>query len=139
MNWVKWSDIERVILPEIQLSTLFLMKILSMRVAIFSAILVDKVIWGIKLYDKRLSKNLLTPGDIECLSRLRLNSPVRIQFLFSCVSILRSSSMYLLSNLRCFIERSSLIVSFIRNHDFNENKFQFFWTVYLKVCSAFIW
>ena len=49
----------------------------------FFLLLVGKVIWGIKLCDKRFSTNLLTPGDFACLSRLRLKSPVRIQFLFN--------------------------------------------------------
>ena len=65
-------------LPEIQLSTLLLMRILSVRVAVFSVILVGKVIWGIKLCDKRFSRNLLTPGDFVYSSRLRLESLVRI-------------------------------------------------------------
>ena len=48
--------------PEIQLSTLLLMRILSIRVAVVSVILAGKVIWGIKLFDKRFSRNLLTPA-----------------------------------------------------------------------------
>ena len=61
-----------VMLPEIELSTLLLMRILLMRVAVFSVVLVCKVIWGIKLCDKRFSRNLLTPSCFACLSRLRL-------------------------------------------------------------------
>ena len=90
-------------LPEIQLSTPLLTRILLMRVAVFSVILVVYVIRGIKLCDKRFYRNLLTPGGFACYSRLRLKSPVNIQFLFSFVIFLKSSFMFLLLNLKCFI------------------------------------
>ena len=115
-----------------------------MRVAVFSVILVGKVIWDIKLCDKRFSRNLLTLGDFACLRRLRLKSPVRMQFLFSCIIILRSSSIYIFIielKVLCgwvFVDSTQYATLFIGNYDFNEYRFQFFWTAYLKVCSAFI-
>ena len=46
-----------------------LIRILLMRVAVFSIILVVKITWGIKSCDKRFSRNLLTPADFACLGR----------------------------------------------------------------------
>ena len=111
-----------------------------MRVAVFSVILVGKVIWGIKLCDKRFSRNLLTPGDFACLSRLRLKSPVRIQFLFNYskepfhIFIIKLKVLHRW----VLVDSTQYTTLFIRNYDFNEYRFQFFWTAYLKVCSAFI-
>ena len=58
----KVNCLEIFMFPEIQLSTLLLMRILSIRDAVVSVILAGKIIWGIKLFDKRFSRNLLTPA-----------------------------------------------------------------------------
>ena len=142
MNWGRWSDIEVVMLLEIQLSQLLLMRILSMRGAIFSVILVGKVIRGIKLCHKRFSRNLLTPGDFACLSRLRLKWPVRIQFLLSCVITFKELFHIFIIKLkvlhrRVLVHSTHYATLFIRNYEFNEFRLQF-WTAYLKVCLAFI-
>ena len=143
MNWGRWSDIEVVMLPQIQLSALLLMRILSMRVAVFSAILVGKVIRGIKLCHKRFSRNLVTPGDFACLSRLRLKWPVRIQILFSCVITPKHLFHIFIIKLkvlhrRVLVDSTQYAALFIRDFEFNEFRFQFFWEHLLIIHLEFV-
>ena len=117
-------------LPERQLSTLLLMRILSVRFVFFSIILVGKVIWGINLCDKTFSRNLLTPEDFACLSRLRLKSPVRVQFF--CVHNYSKEHFHIFIIKLKVLHRWVLVDStqyatlFIRNYGFNIYRFQFF-------------
>ena len=57
VNCGRWSDIEVVRFPEVYAFSWELIKILSISVEEVPVILVGKLIWGVKLFEKTDSKN----------------------------------------------------------------------------------
>ena len=56
-SWGRWSNIDVIILPEIHLPSWLSGNILSICVAHFSVTLVGRVISGMKLFYRRVSRN----------------------------------------------------------------------------------
>ena len=111
-----------------------------MRVAVSSVILVGKVILGIKLYDKRCSRNVLIHRDF-CLSRLRyFQLQYNVCFMCNCSKQLFHIFIIKLKGLHrwLLVDSTQYVTLFIRNDHFNEYRFQFFWRSVCRLYDRFI-
>ena len=82
----RWSEMKLVMLPDIHLYSWWFISIMFYEWFM-------RVIWGMKLLDRTISKNLFAPVFCAYLIKFRFKSPARIVLLLSCFILLSRFSI----------------------------------------------
>ena len=93
-NWIKWSEIECVMLPEKVVNSKLLKKILSIRIFNLSVTLVGCRTSGVKKYEHIALQNCELSDSLLIFIKLMLKSPIKKQNLSSLFRFSKSGVKY---------------------------------------------